>query len=443
MNKSKQIKVDLISKFKKGFFTLFIISIVMFSFADSYSQLENKNIEIDTRDFFYFDPLVFYSKEQEKARLDIYLEIPLENLQFKKNYSTKNYDASISYNIKITNSFNEIVSNETISDYVTTTKAEQKNLESSSKYIVKEFYLNPGNYNVDISISDINTKKEKVKKSSVEITDFVKKDISASNIMLVSNIKEENGKKVITPLIEGNIGNLKTIYLFFEVYNSGASEVVNDFTYTITDSKNQVMEKDNLVYTLNPGINKYFEKISTSNLIFGDYKVEIKNNNSGEILSIKEFENKLSGIPTNAKDLNILIDQMIYIASSEEIDKIKKASSTELKEKYFVEFWRSKDPSPYTSKNELMTEYYKRISTANERYSHYIDGWKTDMGMVFIIYGEPNNIERHPFNEGVKPYEIWEFYNENKQFIFVDETGFGDYKLTTPIWDTDKNRIRY
>ncbi len=141
--------------------------------------------------------------------------------------------------------------------------------------------------------------------------------------------------------------------------------------------------------------------------------------------------------------MNLLIDQLIYIANGDELEKIKNASSNELKEKYFIDFWRSKDPSPNTNKNELMVEYYKRIKMANERYSHWIDGWKTDMGMVFIIFGEPSNIERFPFTENTKPYEIWQFYNANKEFVFVDDTGFGDYKLTTPIWDEAGTKIRY
>jgi hypothetical protein len=58
------------------------------------------------------------------------------------------------------------------------------------------------------------------------------------------------------------------------------------------------------------------------------------------------------------------------------------------------------------------------------------------MGMVYIIFGEPSNIERHPYEMDTKPYEIWAYYNINKQFVFVDNSGFGDYRLITPIWDT-------
>ena len=89
-----------------------------------------------------------------------------------------------------------------------------------------------------------------------------------------------------------------------------------------------------------------------------------------------------------------------------------------------------------------MIEYYRRIQTADERYSHFIDGWKTDMGMVYIIFGEPDQIERYPFQENTKPYEVWFYYGANKEYVFVDESGFGDYRLTTPIWDVDRHRIR-
>ena len=82
-----------------------------------------------------------------------------------------------------------------------------------------------------------------------------------------------------------------------------------------------------------------------------------------------------------------------------------------------------------------MEEYYARVAYANKHFSHLGDGWKTDMGMVFVLYGAPENIERHPFDANDKPYEIWYYYNLGRQFIFVDHSGFGDYRLTYPTTD--------
>ena len=60
----------------------------------------------------------------------------------------------------------------------------------------------------------------------------------------------------------------------------------------------------------------------------------------------------------------------------------------------------------------------------------------SDIGLVYVIFGAQSNIERHPYDMDAKPYEIWDYYDDNKQFVFVDNTGFGDYRLITPIWDT-------
>ncbi|MDP3581631.1 MAG: GWxTD domain-containing protein, partial [Ignavibacteria bacterium] len=55
-----------------------------------------------------------------------------------------------------------------------------------------------------------------------------------------------------------------------------------------------------------------------------------------------------------------------------------------------------------------------------------------DMGMIYITFGPPSNVERHPLDSDAKPYEIWDYYEINRSFTFVDETGFGNYRLINP-----------
>ena len=63
------------------------------------------------------------------------------------------------------------------------------------------------------------------------------------------------------------------------------------------------------------------------------------------------------------------------------------------------------------------------------------------MGMVYITLGPPSAVERHPFDMGAKPYEIWEYYHINRSFLFVDNSGFGDYRLSeSPYGDWFKYR---
>lgn len=43
---------------------------------------------------------------------------------------------------------------------------------------------------------------------------------------------------------------------------------------------------------------------------------------------------------------------------------------------------------------ELISAYYGRVEIANMHFTSSKEGWKTDRGMVYIIYGEPQNVYR-------------------------------------------------
>jgi GWxTD domain-containing protein len=105
-------------------------------------------------------------------------------------------------------------------------------------------------------------------------------------------------------------------------------------------------------------------------------------------------------------------------------------------------FWKKKDPNPADEENAVFDEYYRRINFANANFSHYMEGWRSDRGMIYITLGPPNNIDRHPFEYDSKPYEVWEYYDLNEQYVFMDESGFGDYRLITPLTG-DAMRYRY
>jgi GWxTD domain-containing protein len=149
----------------------------------------------------------------------------------------------------------------------------------------------------------------------------------------------------------------------------------------------------------------------------------------------RDFVMRWGNVPTTLVDIDLAIKQAKYIATSKEYDAMANAPTLEEKQRLFQEFWRKRDPSSGTQRNEKMEEYYGRVQYSNEHFSHFTEGWRTDMGMVFIILGAPSSVDRHPFEIDSKPYEIWYYYDFDRQIVFVDESGFGNYRLVTPIWD--------
>ncbi|HNC47650.1 MAG TPA: GWxTD domain-containing protein, partial [bacterium] len=134
-------------------------------------------------------------------------------------------------------------------------------------------------------------------------------------------------------------------------------------------------------------------------------------------------------LSATAFDLDVAIKQMRHVGRNLNTDKILKGTQKE-KSDFFENFWRAKDPTPGTERNEIMEEYFRRVDYANRYFtSGYREGWDTDRGMVFIILEAPDDIERHPFDNNDKPYEIWYYYQANLRLLFVDVNQIGDYEL--------------
>ncbi len=112
------------------------------------------------------------------------------------------------------------------------------------------------------------------------------------------------------------------------------------------------------------------------------------------------------------------------------------------REKYdFVnEFWRQNEPFYLSEVNERRLEHYCRVAYANLRFSDAkknIEGWKTDMGKVYIRYGKPEHRYRtRPYIGATKPgsknpvvhsKEIWLY--PDFRFVFEDEYLSGTYSF--------------
>ncbi len=131
-----------------------------------------------------------------------------------------------------------------------------------------------------------------------------------------------------------------------------------------------------------------------------------------------------------------------YIASKEEIDRFAKLKGIDAKRRSLYEFWENRDEDRVTPFNETRQEYLRRVAYANQQYrTGFKEGWKTDRGRVYIVYGPCDDTEHHANETDMKPYEIW-YYNSIQggvQFVFGDRTGFSDYIL---LHSTHRNEIR-
>lgn len=173
-----------------------------------------------------------------------------------------------------------------------------------------------------------------------------------------------------------------------------------------------------------------------------------------------------------ADDVHFLIDA----SAEEEFTTMHPGAQ----ERFLEEFWKVRDPTPETAFNELEAAFQQRVAHANSHFTRagLEKGMFSDMGRVYIRYGEPTDVRKQVLPAGddtalqaileiqqredaemgsvhqkglggdIRPYEVWVYEGEIPRpidadprvsdrrlhrrrllFLFIDDHGFGTYRL--------------
>lgn len=96
-----------------------------------------------------------------------------------------------------------------------------------------------------------------------------------------------------------------------------------------------------------------------------------------------------------AKTLLDLVNPVRYITTNEEYEAI--LASDNLK-KSVDAYWLNIGDNPERAR-ELIRAFYSRVQYANTYFTSYLEGWKSDRGMCYIVYGPPDVVYRSSATE--------------------------------------------
>lgn len=149
------------------------------------------------------------------------------------------------------------------------------------------------------------------------------------------------------------------------------------------------------------------------------------------VVSMMPFEDSIFASMDSAQ-VDLEFQMIFYLLSKEEQQIHKQILDLNSKRQFVYNVWHNKYPQDSVNDNPVRAEYYRRYTFANENFRAFkIDGWKTDRGRVYMLYGPPDDIDRKPNERDVRPYEVW-FYNKLQngvKFIFGDLEGIRNYRL--------------
>ncbi len=137
-----------------------------------------------------------------------------------------------------------------------------------------------------------------------------------------------------------------------------------------------------------------------------------------------------------------LNEEVAYIITSVEKDVFLTLRTDRERDLFLEAFWNHRDPTPDSPANEFKTEHFRRIAYANQQLGREgaSPGWKTDRGRMYILLGEPLEIQRYAGKSGIYDCESWFYQGKTDlglpsafNLLFFKEHGQGMYKLYSPV----------
>jgi len=314
--------------------------------------------------------------------------------------------------------------------------------------------LDPGSYNYELQLTRAqSTQNQSSTRRNIQVSEY--DSLSSASILLLSDHTINNS------VISGTFLNYGENVLYGSDYNlmvtlpndgsddysveiyrmqSGRSdETVSESTFEQTidagsivtgSDYNLMRDESGIVFSMNRSdAGTRFGFISVPNAGFENarYQIQVKDS-EGELIGEKTVNSRWLDMPVSLLNIDVAINMMRFIVSESKLDQLQRGSSAE-KEQKFREYWGQRDPTPDTEFNELMTEYYERIDYAYRNFTTpQTPGYESDQGQAYILYGQPDNIERRlPTDQPTQ--EIWEY--PNRTLVFEATSGFGDFVLVS------------
>jgi len=395
------------------------------------------DIRIDARKempIYYYDIMTKAAEDTGMTELKLFVKIAHDELQFIKDEEF--FKARFELTVTVLNESEETVESYIKAHDVTVATFEETNAPYSYAFAEVSFALEPAPYTLVVGLADLDSDRGGQHKVELDLIDYWKFDFSMSDLLLAdTTYTRADGVFQLEPNVLWNLGSeSKTLNLYFEIYSTIPFESM-PINVLIRTPEDKVVYELKQEISLSKFRTPVVHKIPKAEVLAGKYKLEIQvGNEKITTRRIKDLTIRWMNLPIITTDLNKAIDQLRYIANPDDIKAMKKAEGDVKKEK-FDAYWKSVDPTPGTEANELMVEYFRRIEYANQHFSGYTEGWLSDRGLVFIVLGAPDDVERHPFEQASKPYIVWSYYLQGRDFVFIDRTGFGDYRLQNPLWE--------
>jgi len=434
---------------------------------------------LSAQEKFFFDAdYTVFRYDNSKSLLEVYLAFYQNSIKYKFENGKFSGNVVIELILTAASSGDKIIENNyklPISvDDTAFALLKQKEISQLPAFIIEK----PGDYTLFIRATDeMNPARGDKWEFNFNIPEFNFSQIKMSGIQLATAINDAGGKEnnfvkygvEVIPNPNQFFGNnVNPLFYYVEIYglksNTSQSKLflkkkITNLSGNIIASKTEELTNEyDLIYETG---SFYIDSLES-----GTYSLNFSvcNSDNTEISGMEKkfFVYNTSGFGQNPEiteenaylrsEYNIMkeeqlddeFEKAVYIRNDEETRNYDKLTTIESKRKFMYEFWKKRDKTPNTYQNEFKIDYLKRIFEANRRFKQsFKDGWKTDRGRIYMIYGEPNDIEYFEYQSDIRGYQIWRYEEiEGGTICIFAEANFDGSGIYELVHSTIRGELR-
>jgi len=393
---------------------ILISAVFVYSCSSSLNRGANKNVAgIYMPGLNLIDPAykVFHKND---TLTEIHFRLNSANILYTKKRGDTAFSANILIHYELTNSATEALTDSaSISFTDFRTNKTQKFLDGVIPIKTRPNY----NYDLTFTVNDLSRDHYIKKKITVNRSDIYNNQnylvLDSNKVVVFKNHFNSNDKVII----KKNEMNQSTSILL-KYYNTELPIAKPPFS---TDNPNEtIVFKPQHISQLN------FD--STHHLTYVIQKKGLYHfQTSEDIKTGPTLFNFQEHFP-KVKNPENMIGPMRYISTKKEYALLTESEDKKLAvDNHWIALAGSSERA-----RTLIRVFYTRVESANNYFTSYLEGWKTDRGIIYIIYGSPNVVYKN------RDYENWIYGEENNMMSI----SFTFHKVKNPATTNDYSLSR-
>ncbi|MEX2602277.1 MAG: GWxTD domain-containing protein [Balneolaceae bacterium] len=282
----------------------------------------------------------------------------------------------------------------------------------------REMEVPPGNYEVVVSVIDQTSGNETIRTVNTYIPDPGDDIINLTSVQLLSKDNDGQNPRFLPVTTYDVPASMDSLRFLVQVTNNRSEDpLVVDarlLQFESDTSAARFMSSNNYSPSTMPyrGINySNSEEVDISRRVLeqagvvmieynfplperGNYRFEVNaaSDNAEDLFKARDFSIKSENYPA-IQTPRELAEPLAYLMSEDEYEQILSIQEPEQLKEAIDRFWLSNVQSTSRAR-QVISLYYERVEEANKQFSNFKEGWKTDPGMIYILFGPPWYVER-------------------------------------------------